>query len=138
VNKHIPNLIVIDKVNGGKADALNMGINVAKNDYVCGIDADSLLEEDALLKLISITLDYSEPHIALGGNIVPVNGCVVDQGKIEHRGLSHQALVRFQSLEYLRAFTSGRIGWSKIKVYSLYLVHLGYLKERHLFQPGGI
>jgi cellulose synthase/poly-beta-1,6-N-acetylglucosamine synthase-like glycosyltransferase len=40
VNRKIPNLIVVDKQNGGKADALNMGINVSKNDYVCGIDAD--------------------------------------------------------------------------------------------------
>ncbi|MFU8792627.1 MAG: glycosyltransferase family 2 protein [Acholeplasmataceae bacterium] len=137
VNKHIPNLIVIDKVNGGKADALNMGINVAKSDYVCGIDADSLLEEDALLKLISVTLDHATPHIALGGNIVPVNGCVVDQGKIEHRGLGKKQLVRFQSLEYLRAFTSGRIGWSKIKSLLIVSGAFGLFERKALIQTGG-
>jgi peptidoglycan-N-acetylglucosamine deacetylase len=137
VNKHIPNLIVIDKVNGGKADALNMGINVAKGDYVCGIDADSLLEEDALLKLISITLDHAVPHIALGGNIVPVNGCVVDQGKIEQHGLGEKALVRFQSLEYLRAFTSGRIGWSKIKSLLIVSGAFGLFERKALVDTGG-
>jgi peptidoglycan-N-acetylglucosamine deacetylase len=137
VNKHIPNLIVIDKVNGGKADALNMGINVAKNDYVCGIDADSLLEEDALLKLISVTLDDSVPHIALGGNIVPVNGCIVDQGKIEKRGLGDQTLVRYQSLEYLRAFTSGRIGWSKIKSLLIVSGAFGLFERQSLISTGG-
>ncbi len=137
VNKHIPNLIVVDKVNGGKADALNMGINVAKHDYVCGIDADSLLEEEALLKLISVTLDNSVPHIALGGNIVPVNGCIVDQGKIEQRGLGKKPLVRFQSLEYLRAFTTGRIGWSKLKSLLIVSGAFGLFERKALISTGG-
>ncbi|MBE0700980.1 MAG: glycosyltransferase family 2 protein, partial [Acholeplasmataceae bacterium] len=137
VNKHIPNLIVIDKQNGGKADALNMGINVAKSDYVCGIDADSLLEEDALLKLISVTLDDTKPHIALGGNIIPVNGCIVDQGKIEHRGLGKNWLVRLQTLEYLRAFTTGRIGWSKIKSLLIISGAFGLFKRQALLETGG-
>jgi len=137
ISKHIPNLIVIDKQNGGKADALNLGINVAKNDFVCGIDADSLLEEDALLKLMSITLDHTVNHIALGGNIVPVNGCLVDKGKIEHSGLAKNTLVRFQTLEYLRAFTTGRIGWSKL--HSLLIVSgaFGLFQRKSLLDTGG-
>jgi cellulose synthase/poly-beta-1,6-N-acetylglucosamine synthase-like glycosyltransferase len=137
VNKHIPNLIVIDKQNGGKADALNLGINVAKSDYVCGIDADSLLEEDALLKLMSVTLDDTKDHIALGGNIVPVNGCVVDKGKIEHYGLSDQPVVRFQTLEYLRAFTTGRIGWSKINSLMIISGAFGLFNRKTLLETGG-
>ncbi len=137
VNKNIPNLIVIDKQNGGKADALNLGINVAKNDYVCGIDADSLLEEDALLKLMSITLDHTDDFIALGGNIVPVNGCIVDQGKIEHSGLGKSPLARFQTLEYLRAFTTGRIGWSKIKSLLIVSGAFGLFQRNALLETGG-
>lgn len=137
VNKHIPNLIVIDKHNGGKADALNLGINVAKNDYVCGIDADSILDEDALLKLMSITLDQTKPYIAIGGNIVPVNGCVVDKGKIDHTGLGKKTLVRFQTLEYLRAFTTGRIGWSKIKSLLIISGAFGLFQRKSLLDTGG-
>ncbi len=137
VNRSIPNLIVVDKQNGGKADALNLGINVAKNDYVCGIDADSLLEEDALLKLMSVTLDNSIDHIALGGNIVPVNGCKIDQGKIEHSGLGKKPLVRFQTLEYLRAFTTGRIGWSKIKSLLIISGAFGLFQRQSLIATGG-
>jgi len=137
VNKHIPNLIVIDKQNGGKADALNLGINVAKSDYVCGIDADSLLEEEALLKLMSVTLDDTKDHIALGGNIVPVNGCVVDKGKIEHHGLSDNPVVRFQTLEYLRAFTTGRIGWSKINSLMIISGAFGLFNRQTLLETGG-
>lgn len=137
VNKQIPNLIVIDKQNGGKADALNLGINVAKNDYVCGIDADSLLDEDALLKLMSVSLDHSTNHIALGGNIVPVNGCLVDKGKIEHSGLGKKTLVRFQTLEYLRAFTTGRIGWSKLHSLLIISGAFGLFQRKALLDTGG-
>ncbi|MFH0767276.1 MAG: glycosyltransferase, partial [Bacillota bacterium] len=137
INKNIPNLIVIDKQNGGKADALNLGINVAKNNYICGIDADSLLEEDALLKLMSITLDHTVDHIALGGNIVPVNGCIVDKGKIEHSGLGKNQLVRFQTLEYLRAFTTGRIGWSTIHSLLIISGAFGLFQRKALLETGG-
>ena len=137
VSKQIPNLIVIDKQNGGKADALNMGINAAKNDYICGIDADSLLEEDALLKLMSITLDDATNHIAIGGNIVPVNGCRVDKGKIEYSGLSKNPLVRFQTLEYLRAFTTGRIGWSKLNTLLIISGAFGLFNRQSLIETGG-
>lgn len=137
VSKQIPNLIVIDKQNGGKADALNMGINAAKNDYVCGIDADSLLEEDALLKLMSITLDDSTNHIAIGGNIVPVNGSMVDKGKIEQSGLGKNPIVRLQTLEYLRAFTTGRVGWSKLNSLLIISGAFGLFNRQSLLETGG-
>lgn len=137
VSNSIPNLIVIDKVNGGKADALNLGINVAKYEFICGIDADSLLEEEALLRLMSSTLDDSREHIALGGNIVPVNGCTVDRGKVEKTGLGDKAVVRFQTLEYLRAFTTGRIGWSKLNSLLIISGAFGLFSRNSLIETGG-
>lgn len=137
VNKHIPNLIVIDKQNGGKADALNVGINVAKGDYVCGIDADSLLEEEALLKLMSITLDDSVEHIAIGGNIIPVNDSIVDKGKVELNRLGKKSLVKFQTLEYLRAFTTSRIGWAKLRSLLIISGAFGLFNRRTLLETGG-
>ncbi len=137
VNAHIPNLIVIDKHNGGKADALNMGINAARGRYVCGIDADSLLDENALLKMMSVTLDDATPFIALGGNITPVNGAIVDRGKIEKSGLGKKTLVRFQTLEYLRAFTSGRIGWSELRSLLIISGAFGIFERKALIETGG-
>ncbi|MDX9691680.1 MAG: glycosyltransferase [Acholeplasmataceae bacterium] len=137
VNRNIPNLIVIDKQNGGKADALNMGINAAKGEYVCGIDADSLLEEEALLKLMSITLDDSIEHIAIGGNIVPVNDSIVDKGKVELNRLGKKPLVRFQTLEYLRAFTTGRIGWAKLRSLLIISGAFGLFNRKTLLETGG-
>ena len=137
VSKKIPNLILVDKQNGGKADALNVGINVAKNDYICGIDADSLLEEDALLKLMSVTLDSDKTHIALGGNIVPVNGATIDRGKVEKGGLSKNLMVSFQTLEYLRAFTTGRVGFSELNSLLIVSGAFGLFNRLSLIDTGG-
>ena len=61
------NLYVLDKDNGGKADALNAGINFSKSDLVCGIDADSLLEKNALMRLVEDYMTGDENVVALGG-----------------------------------------------------------------------
>jgi cellulose synthase/poly-beta-1,6-N-acetylglucosamine synthase-like glycosyltransferase len=74
MNPSLPKLIVVNKANGGKADSLNAGINISRSEYFCGIDADSLLEDDALLKAASLILDEGTETPALGGNIFPING----------------------------------------------------------------
>jgi cellulose synthase/poly-beta-1,6-N-acetylglucosamine synthase-like glycosyltransferase len=136
-NKLISNLTVIDKENGGKADALNVGINYAKNEYVCGIDADSLLEVDSLLKLMSVTIDHRHQTIALGGNIFPANGCVIDHGQVEKKGLPKTLITRLQAIEYLRAFTSGRIGWAKLKSLLIVSGAFGLFHRATLIEAGG-
>ena len=136
-NPRYPKLKVINKVNGGKADALNVGINLASYTYVCGIDADSVLEQEALLRLMSITLDHKEEPVALGGNIVPANGCKIDHGYIEEKALPKELIPKFQSLEYLRAFTSGRIGWSSLKSLLIISGAFGLFKKEDIVQIGG-
>lgn len=135
--KAIPNLIVVNKANGGKADALNVGINVSKNPYICGIDADSLLEQDALLRLISITLDNPNIPVALGGNIIPANGCTIDHGHIVDKALPKETLTKLQALEYLRAFTSGRIGWSNINSLLIISGAFGLFRKKDIINIGG-
>lgn len=135
--KDIPNLVVVDKQNGGKADALNVGINVSKQPYVCGIDADSILEGDALLKLASTMLDDTKPYIAMGGNIYPANGFTFDRGKVEKRGIPKEMVTRFQTIEYLRAFTSGRIGWSELKSLMIISGAFGLFQKEALIETGG-
>ncbi len=137
VTKKIPNLIVIDKQNGGKADALNMGINASKHEYVCGIDADSVLESDALLKMASITLDDTTPFLALGGNIYPANGFTFNRGEVDTKGLGKQSITRFQTIEYLRAFTSGRIGWSELRSLLIISGAFGLFQRKALMDTGG-
>lgn len=137
VSDDIPNLIVVDKANGGKADALNMGVNVSKYPLVCGIDADSVLEDDALLKIASKTLETTTPFLALGGNIYPANGFTFKNGDVASRGLSEKHVVRFQTIEYLRAFTSGRIGWSTLRSLMIVSGAFGVFKKTDLIESGG-
>jgi cellulose synthase/poly-beta-1,6-N-acetylglucosamine synthase-like glycosyltransferase len=107
-------LIVVDKFNGGKADAINAGINVSAYPIFCSIDADSLLEPDALLKSSKLFLEDDE-LIATGGIIRILNGCMVRDGAVTEIGLPRGFLEAMQVLEYTRAFLSGRTGWNALK-----------------------
>jgi peptidoglycan-N-acetylglucosamine deacetylase len=136
-NKDYPRLKVIDKVNGGKADSLNAGINLASCEYFCGIDADSLLEDDALLKIASTFLDAEHPVIAAGGNIVPVNGCDINHGEITRVGVPKNFLARLQTLEYFRSFLSGRLGWSSLNLLLIISGAFGVFKKDAVIQARG-
>jgi len=108
-------LIVVDKVNGGKADALNAGMNVASNKYLVCIDVDCILEQDAMLKLIKPFLEETNKRvIATGGVIRIANSCEIVKGKLVKVHLPKQLLPRMQSLEYIRAFLLGRMAWSRM------------------------
>ena len=136
-NKSFPKLSVVDKANGGKADSLNVGINISKNEYVCGIDSDSLLESDALLKVTAPMLDSDVETVASGGNIYPINGCTVRKGMLSDLRIPKKHLARFQTIEYLRAFMVGRIGWAYLKSLLIISGAFGLFNRRRLIEIGG-
>lgn len=136
-NPLYPRLTVVDKENGGKADSLNAGINIASREYFCGIDADSLLESDSLLKVASLTLDYGVETPAMGGNVFPINGCVVDKGKLMHIGLPKHILARLQTIEYLRAFMCGRLGWTQLNSLLIISGAFGLFRRERVISIGG-
>ncbi|MDK2867513.1 MAG: peptidoglycan-N-acetylglucosamine deacetylase [Clostridiales bacterium] len=136
-NPSFPRLVVIDKSNGGKADALNAGINVANKTYFCGIDADSLLEPEALLRLASLTLDESIETPALGGNVLPINGCLVADGHIRQIRIPKNRLARFQTIEYIRAFMTGRMGWQRINSLLIISGAFGLFRKDRIINIGG-
>jgi cellulose synthase/poly-beta-1,6-N-acetylglucosamine synthase-like glycosyltransferase len=108
-------LIVVDKINGGKADALNTGINVASNKYIVCIDVDCILEQDAMLKLIKPFLEEIDLRVIATGGVVRIaNSCEVVNGKLVKVHLPKQFLPRMQTLEYIRAFLLGRMAWSRM------------------------
>jgi cellulose synthase/poly-beta-1,6-N-acetylglucosamine synthase-like glycosyltransferase len=108
------NLLVLDKGNGGKADALNAGLNFAEYPLVCAIDADSVLEQDALVKAAMPFLDDPVGTVATGGLVRVANGCRIERGRVMEAGLPRTALPMFQVVEYLRAFFGARTGWSAV------------------------
>jgi cellulose synthase/poly-beta-1,6-N-acetylglucosamine synthase-like glycosyltransferase len=108
-----PSLLVVDKDNGGKADALNAGLNVASGDLVCAIDADTLIEPDALQRMVRPFLVSGE-FVAAGGTIRVANGCVIRGGRVVVARVPRRPLPGFQAVEYLRAFLFGRLGWNRL------------------------
>jgi cellulose synthase/poly-beta-1,6-N-acetylglucosamine synthase-like glycosyltransferase len=112
MNPRIPNLLVISKDNGGKPDALNMGINTCRTPYFCTLDSDCLLERDALLRLMQPIVRSPQNTVASGGIVRILNGCEVKDGQVVKVGLPAGRVERFQVVEYLRSFLFGRTGWS--------------------------
>lgn len=108
-------LVVIRKVNTRRrADALNVGINTARHELVCCIDADSVLEPDALLHAARPFVDDPDRVVAVGGAIRAVNGSIVDDGHIRELRTPRRWVERIQIIEYLRSFLLARTGWSRL------------------------
>ena len=101
-------IIVIDKENGGKADSLNAGINVARYPYFATLDADSLLQKDSLEMLVRPVLEDNRV-IACGGFVKLANSVKLDKGNIVKYSMDNNVLVNMQILEYNRAFLASRI-----------------------------
>jgi cellulose synthase/poly-beta-1,6-N-acetylglucosamine synthase-like glycosyltransferase len=108
-----PNLLVVDKANGGKADALNVGLNLATGDLVCVIDADTIVDADALPRLARPFLADADT-IATGGMIRVANGSRVAGGRVVETGAPTNPIAGMQVGEYLRAFLFGRLGWNHL------------------------
>lgn len=131
-----PNLWVIDKENGRKADALNAGLNHCRTPLFCAIDADSLLERDALTRVVRPFLEDATT-IAAGGIIRIVNGCTVRAGTVTDVRLPRSWLARFQVIEYLRAFLAGRMGWSAMRAMLIISGAFGLFRRQIVVDAGG-
>src|SRR5436305_2861400 len=108
-----PSLVVVDKENGGKADALNVGLSFARGELVCAMDADTLIEQDGLQRMVRPFL-YATDVVATGGTIRVVNGSQVKHGRVEKTAVPTNLLAGVQVVEYLRAFLFGRLGWNRL------------------------
>ena len=131
-----PNLTVVDKANGGKADALNAGINISKYPLICSLDADSVLEPDVLVKIVR---PFVEDHttVAAGGSIRIANGCEIFSGRVNKIGLPKSLLGKFQIMEYLRAFLAGRMAFSLINGLIIISGAFGIFKKSTVVEVGG-
>ena len=132
-----PNLLVIDKENGGKADALNVGIEHASHDLFYAVDADSILEDDALLKVAVPFLHDPETTIASGGTVRVVNGSTVRYGRVEKSALPTNPLALLQVVEYLRAFLFGRVGWNTFNATLIISGAFGVFRRSVVVAAGG-
>jgi cellulose synthase/poly-beta-1,6-N-acetylglucosamine synthase-like glycosyltransferase len=107
-------LLVVDKEPGGsKADAVNAGLNAVNSPYVCVVDADSVLERDALLRIMIPILADPKRVVAVGGIIRVLNGSEIQGGTLRRVRLPRKGIEVIQVIEYLRAFLIGREAWAQ-------------------------
>jgi cellulose synthase/poly-beta-1,6-N-acetylglucosamine synthase-like glycosyltransferase len=131
-----PDLVVADKVNGGKADALNAGLNLAGGELVCAIDADTLIEADALQRMVRPFLERDDV-VAAGGTIRIANGSVVEGGRVLRARAPRRLLPGCQSVEYLRAFLFGRLGWNRLGGNLIISGAFGLFRRAEMLAAGG-
>jgi cellulose synthase/poly-beta-1,6-N-acetylglucosamine synthase-like glycosyltransferase len=137
ISRRVANLVVVSKENGGKADALNAGVNAARFPLVCAIDADALLERDALLRVVKPFMDRPRETVASSGIVRVANGCTVTDGTVKEVHAPRNHLAALQVVEYLRAFLTSRTGWSRLR--SLFVISgaFGVFKKDAVLQAGG-
>lgn len=137
-NPAFDKLIVVDKENGGKADALNMGLNISKNKYVACIDVDCLLLEDALQKMIKPFLETTDAKVIAAGGVIRIaNSCTVKDGKLFDVNFPKSWLEQGQILEYLRAFLLGRMAWSRLNGLLVISGAFGLFDKKIAIKVGG-
>jgi cellulose synthase/poly-beta-1,6-N-acetylglucosamine synthase-like glycosyltransferase/phosphoglycerol transferase MdoB-like AlkP superfamily enzyme len=131
-------LIVVDKENGGKADALNVGVNIARYGYIVCVDVDCVLEQDALLKMIKPFLEETHVKVIASGGVIRIaNDCKIENGKLIKINLAKSFLPRVQTLEYIRAFLLGRMAWSRLNGLLLISGAFGAFDKEIVIKCGG-
>ncbi|MGH8951443.1 MAG: glycosyltransferase family 2 protein [Acidimicrobiia bacterium] len=130
-------ITVIDKVNGGRADALNAGINAARYPYALCTDADVILDANCLVGAMRRVVEDRQRTIAVGGNIRPLNGSRVELGHLIKAGVPKKLVPRMQVLEYLRTFLASRPAWSRMEALPLVSGAFGVWKRSAVIAVGG-
>jgi len=131
-------LLVVDKENGGKADALNVGINVSSYEYFVCVDVDCILEQDALLKMIKPFLEETKVRVIASGGVIRIaNDCKIENGRLVEVKLPKKFLPRMQTLEYIRSFLLGRMAWSRLNGLLLISGAFGAFDKEIVIKCGG-
>jgi cellulose synthase/poly-beta-1,6-N-acetylglucosamine synthase-like glycosyltransferase len=132
-----PALLVVDKINAGKADALNAGLRFARAPLFASIDADSLLDRDAILRGVVHFLEDPARTLAVGGAIAVCNGSRVEMGLIDEQRLPRNPLALVQVVEYMRAFVMARTGWSEAGALTIVSGAFGLFRRSAVVAAGG-
>jgi cellulose synthase/poly-beta-1,6-N-acetylglucosamine synthase-like glycosyltransferase len=133
----LPRLLVVDKENGGKSDALNAGINVARAELFCSIDADSLLEADALLRAVRPFVEEPRKTVAVGGTIRIANGSRIEAGQVLDIKMPRNFLALVQIVEYLRAFLMARLALGAMQALTVISGAFGLFQRQAVLEVGG-
>ncbi|MBD3782031.1 MAG: glycosyltransferase family 2 protein [Micrococcales bacterium] len=136
-NGHTP-LLVVSKDNSGRSEAINVGINAARQEIVVITDADSVLEPDALVRVTQPFIDDPLRVVAAGGTVRAVNGSKVMSGRLVRLQMPRSWLARAQVMEYLRSFLIGRTGWAAVDTLLLISGAFGVYRRDVVIEAGGL
>lgn len=132
------NLIFVDKENGGKADALNVGINISRSDLFLAIDVDCIIEQDAILRMVKPFLEEDKKRVIAAGGVIRIaNSCTIKDGRVVKVNYPNNLWAKFQVLEYFRAFTLGRMAWSRINGLLIISGAFGLFDRKLTLEVGG-
>ena len=132
-----PKVFLIKKVNGGKADALNAGINFSRYPYFCSIDGDSILDSSSLLRVMRPIIESDGQVAVAGGNVRIANGNDIHLGTMVQNQIGNHPLVLMQIIEYLRAFMLGRIFLSRFNMVLIVSGAFSIFNKRIVINAGG-
>ena len=132
-----PNIVLVDKENGGKSDALNAGINISRYPYFCSIDGDSILSRTSLLRVMQPIISSDDKVIAAGGSVRIANGADVQLGTVVNSVVPNNPFVIMQIIEYLRAFYMGRIALSKFNLVLIISGAFSVFSKKWVIKVGG-
>ncbi|MFD1095543.1 glycosyltransferase family 2 protein [Salegentibacter chungangensis] len=137
-NKKYAHLTVLDKNNGGRADAINAGVNFSSTELVVCTDADCIIEQDALLKMVRPYLEENDKEIvACGGGIGIANDSLIRDGILKELRLPKKLVPTIQVVEYMRAFLLGRMAWSEVNGLLLVSGAFGMYPRKRMIEVGG-
>ena len=130
-------LVLVDKENGGKSDAINAGINVSQYPYFMATDADMVIESDALIHAARHFVEDRERTVAVGGNVRPLNGSTVRSGSVAEVDLPRSSIEMVQVVEYIRSFLAARPGWSAMRSLLIVSGAFGMFQKSAVTEVGG-
>ena len=130
-------ILVLDKENGGKADALNAGLNYSRSDLFLAIDADSLIEKESLYRLVEPYMTREKEVVGIGGIVRVANGCKIEGSEVKVARTPRKLLPSIQVMEYIRAFLFGRTGWNRLNSLPIISGAFGLFKTELVREIGG-
>jgi cellulose synthase/poly-beta-1,6-N-acetylglucosamine synthase-like glycosyltransferase len=130
-------IVVVDKENGGKADAINAGLLYASYPIFCCIDSDTLIDGDSLIRLVQPFLLEPDKVVAAGGIVRIANGCTIEDNRVVDVRTPRSLVANLQIVEYLRAFLSGRTGWSRMNALLIISGAFGLFRRDAVVAAGG-
>ncbi|WP_028784014.1 glycosyltransferase family 2 protein [Thalassobacillus devorans] len=129
-----PNIYVVDKVNGGKADALNAGIEFASNELIVTLDADTVLTAPSL-KVINEKFD--NPEVVAAGGMVHVLQTKTNNPLKRLSLAGTQMLVRVQMLDFMKAFYVTKLSLARFQALAIISGAFGIFSKKVLIDVGG-